>query len=113
MGGNNPAEGRVEILHNGEWGTICDDGWDRSDATVICRMLGFLEYGVSSRGSAYFGAGTGEIVLDDVSCTGNESEIGECQYNAVGNHNCDHTEDAGVICQSEGRSRGMFFAAKT
>ena len=48
---------------------------------------------------AGFGQGTGPIFLDNVRCTGTEPELGRCQANTVGTHNCGHQEDAGVRCQ--------------
>ncbi|CAB4042845.1 Arylsulfatase B, partial [Paramuricea clavata] len=67
--------GRVEIFHPSfGWGTVCDRGWDDTDSRVVCRQLGFS--GVSgTRKRAYYGRGTGSILLDDVKCTGNESFI--------------------------------------
>ena len=47
---------------------------------------------------ARFGEGTGPIWLDDVFCTGSESELLECPHNGIGNHNCEHFEDASVRC---------------
>ena len=34
VGGSTAFEGRVEIFHNGEWGTICSNGADANDAMV-------------------------------------------------------------------------------
>lgn len=47
---------------------------------------------------AYFGPGSGRVLLDEVSCTGNEFSIEQCPKPVWGEHNCDHTEDAGVSC---------------
>uniref|UniRef100_A0A672S8C5 Serine protease 12 n=1 Tax=Sinocyclocheilus grahami TaxID=75366 RepID=A0A672S8C5_SINGR len=88
-------EGRVEVYHAGQWGTVCDDQWDDNDAEVVCRQLGGI---AKAWVGAYYGAGSGRVLLDEVSCTGNELSIEQCPKTAWGEHNCDHTEDAGVSC---------------
>ena len=50
---------------------------------------------------AFFGSGPADqpIFLDGVVCSGDESSLLECEHEGVGVHNCDHSEDAGVICE--------------
>ena len=101
VGGSSYHEGRVEVNYNGEWGTVCDDGWDDTDAGVVCRQLGFGSSGTAI-GSAGFGQGSGSIWLDSVTCTGSESTIASCGHLGVGvTSNCDHLMDASVICNGD------------
>ncbi|KAM9622950.1 macrophage scavenger receptor types I and II isoform 2-T2 [Trichechus inunguis] len=97
VGGSGPHEGRVEIFHNGLWGTICDDYWEARSGQVVCRSLGFRGI-LTVHKAARFGQGTGPIWLNEVFCFGRESSIEECKIKTWGSRTCSHNEDAGVTC---------------
>ncbi|KAL1275582.1 hypothetical protein QQF64_035205, partial [Cirrhinus molitorella] len=95
--GNNSCAGRVEVLHRGQWGTVCDVFWDLADAAVVCRELDCGEP-VDALGGAHFGPGSGPIWTNRKLCTGSESTLKNCGAVEWGPFHCDHTKDAGVIC---------------
>ena len=59
-GGPLPWTGRVEVRKAGNWTTICDDSWGVTEASLVCRALG---YGTakSVHKRAHFGRGSGEV----------------------------------------------------
>lgn len=116
-GGNTTLEGRVEICKDSSWGTVCDNGWSKVDAIVVCRQLNFsvagMQYSIQicirnfstthhaatvATSLASFGEGTGPIALNAVGCTGNEERLLDCPSSSIGS--CTHAKDAGVICHS-------------
>ena len=108
VGGSSYNEGRVEVNYNGEWGTVCDDGWDDTDANVVCRQLGF-GIAETSYSSAYFGQGSGPIWLDNIACIGSESTLASCGHLGVNiTISCSHSDDAGVRCY---RGQGTIYSA--
>ncbi|XP_008574379.1 PREDICTED: galectin-3-binding protein isoform X2 [Galeopterus variegatus] len=100
--GDAANQGRVEIFYRGQWGTVCDNLWDLTDASVVCRALGFHN-ATEALGGATFGQGTGPIMLDEVQCTGTEPSLADCRSLGWLKSNCRHERDAGVICTNETR----------
>ena len=99
---SNTLSGRVEVLINGEWGTVCDDGWDISDAHVACRELGY-SYALSYQCCDQYGRGSGQIWLDNVGCSGEEDSLLNCSHHGIGVlRSCSHWEDVGVVCYRPG-----------
>ncbi len=87
------SSGRLELLHEGVWGTVCDDGFEVLEANIACRQLGF-----SSGTPHTAGGGTGPIFLDDLACVGTEDAFDSCPGVRWGRSDCTHGEDVGVSC---------------
>lgn len=94
-GGNN--YGRVEIYENGQWGTVCDNHWDTTDADVVCRQLGFSG-ATSAPGSAAYGQGSGPILRHLMLCQGSESSLLDCTFIQYSHSYCSHGEDSSAVC---------------
>jgi len=91
-------QGHVEIFHSATWGTICDDHFNNNGARVLCRMMNYAdgEYNSVYRQSSL--TPSSKIWLDDVRCSGTESDINDCPRSAWGSHNCGHSEDIAIRC---------------
>ena len=57
-----------------------------------------LDHVALKNGAEFFGSGLDQIWLDNSICNGDESSLLDCNTNPIGQHNCNHTEDAGVRC---------------
>ena len=124
-GGAVAYQGTVEICVEGTWGTVCDRSWDGSDATVVCRQLGYpylgecitpvyfqqdldikllpTYQGAIAYSNARYGSGSGPIWLDYLLCNGSEANLLNCAHRGIGitSSICDHFDDAGVQCPSK------------
>lgn len=97
VGGESKCSGRVELLRHNKWGTVCDHGWDLREAYVVCLDLG-CGLAEAALHNAAFGAGSGEIFLRHVQCSGHESSLTRCAVVLHSNPHCTHENDAGVKC---------------
>ena len=109
-GSPSDTKGTVEIYHDERWNTICGEGWDLADATVVCRQLS-RERGLGDlQATAYytnarFGEGRGRVVMSNVTCEGDENELLDCANTEFSDTGCPHSRDAGVECQAKDSSK--------
>ena len=96
------SSGRVEVLFNGRWGTVCDDNFDKLDGQVVCSQL---NQGAISRiaNPMEFPVGTNDqpIWLDEVQCMGDERWLSACPHPGYGDNDCFHSEDVAIVCTGE------------
>lgn len=94
---NGPFSGRLEVFHNGEWGTVCDDGWDLLDASTVCRELGFWNASAITT-SSVSGQGTGPVWIRNAQCAGDETTLRNCPITWE-SQTCGHDRDVGIVCR--------------
>ena len=97
VNGRTQYEGRVEVYHIGEWGTIGDYNWNLKDAQVVCNELGYGT-AIAATTDSYFGEGNGRTWLDNVYCAGTEWSIGDCSHSNWNYGYSSHYNDVGVQC---------------
>ena len=91
--------GRLEVYHNGQWGTVCSHGWTDTESSVVCKELGYST-GTQFKGDTYTGCNI-SVLAADVHCNGEETTFQECihGWDAHGEmHNCSAFEAVGIIC---------------
>ena len=104
-GSNTDGQGRVEIYHAGQWGTICSNSFGEREARVACKQLGYLDYDdgyvwawyQSPRGQA-----TDRVWLSNLYCREDDARLVECGRGTVwGTNSCTHSSDVGIVCPGE------------
>ena len=126
--GGNKFEGRVEVCQDGQWKTVCNDGWGDREARVVCRQLGFAEDRRRSEllhktsiqtlimifiamalsitadrvtnVTRLFGSAepSQDIVRKRWGCNGSERKLFSCPKDNRSESACGHDRDAGVFC---------------
>ena len=110
----------MEVCIDNQWGTVCDNNWGSTDATVVCIQLGYAYTGSkyciyfevllrilyiytfiggTAYGNAQYGIGSGSIHLTDVSCASSSTSLLQCNSDPILSGSCTHSEDAGVKCE--------------
>ena len=105
-GGSVASQGRVEVFHNGVWGTICNCYyWYRNlgmaEANVVCRELGY-DGAMVVPSFAVFGPGKGVTWMNRLRCNGDEKSIKACGHAGWRVESCNRHYHATVICQPLG-----------
>lgn len=75
--GTGPCEGHLQVYHSGEWRYVGDKNWNRRVEEVVCRSTN-CGTPVSSRETLRpIGS---SVWLNQLSCSGNESHLWDCQH---------------------------------
>ncbi|KAM4595851.1 scavenger receptor cysteine-rich domain-containing protein DMBT1-like [Polymixia lowei] len=94
VGGSDRCSGTVDVYHDGQWGAVCGDGWDRQSAAVVCRQLGCGD------GVRLYHTDFSRSIDLNVSCSGEETSFQQCAVEQV-HTDCNLNGHAAVICSAE------------
>lgn len=98
--------GRVEIKQHSIWQAVCSIAWDKHDADVVCRQLGFSE-AVIEAAHGQFGSGPVPTWLTSIRCHGNETSLDKCvSAEWELEKDCGARFGAGVICKMDNITDG-------
>ena len=89
------SKGLVEVYYNNTWGRICNQHWDKKDADVVCRELGFKYVKRIYNGPANKG---GTMWINNLQCHGNEISLVSCVNDGWKNHTCTDGRQVGLVC---------------
>lgn len=107
VGSGGDCAGRLEVFHNGSWGTVRNDLWDIEDAQVVCRQLG-CGIALTDHVLTWFGPGTGPIWLKQVECKGKEVALLDCKFQFSKEGENGHQEDVGLVCSGSVQISAVF-----
>ena len=91
----NNSSGLLEVYFDGEWGFVCDDGWNEVNGDVVCRILGY-EDAISSSGFHLFS--DVNYKLNFINCTGGEGSLLNCTYSPYIPNYCSVYEHVFIRC---------------
>lgn len=103
IGGRSPREGLVQVYYNKTWSWVCVHQWDRKDADVACRMMGFDGSLSAAFENDNFKGPEIPVLVNNMRCTGNESSLFVCAHDGLGHHDCKIKRKAGVVCRAKGK----------
>nr|XP_055046948.1 CD5 antigen-like [Misgurnus anguillicaudatus] len=98
VNGTSPCNGRLRVLYNNHWGSVCHTGLGLEEAAVVCKELGC---GDLVEPLSYVGPFVGPIWMDNLACTGNELTVRDCSFTGYNVSSCSDGLYAGVICKGK------------
>ena len=102
VGGQLAREGLVQVYYSKTWGWVCANQWDKQDADVACRMMGFEGSLSTFNEKEKSKERNFRAWLDNIQCNGIESSLFSCVHDGYRDHGCDGKGKAGAICKPKG-----------